>query len=188
MHVIARARRTIARHPFLYWSVVAGLALALSALVVGAVRDIDAQRRSWGTTREVWVTGADLHAGDRVVAAPRELPTAMIPAAAVADDPSGRVARQSTTAGEVITTADVTGDGVAALLPADSVALAIANTAGATLRIGDSVVVFESGRRLAAGLVVATTEEAVMVAVDESVAPAVSQAALDGTAVVGLDG
>ena len=188
MHLVARTRHIIARHPLLYWLAVAGVAAVLAALVAGAVADVDAQRRSWGTTRQVWVALADHQRGDPVHAEQREVPAAMAPAAAATADPAGRIARQAVAAGEVITDADIVGEGVLALVPSGAVALSIANAGGAEFRVGDPVVVFESGRRLAAGDVVAVLDDSVMVAVSGSSAAAVSQAALDGTAVVGLAG
>lgn len=185
LHV--RIRSFLARHRALYWSGVAVAAAAVAATVQSHTTALERERRAWGDTRTAWVAGAALAPGDPISATQVELPIAAVSSAALADDPSGRVALQRVTAGEVLTAADV-GDDVVDLLPGGwrGVALPVEVSTPA-VHPGGTVDVVAAGVVLAErGRVVAVDEVSVTIAVPAAVAAAVADAALQRTAAIVL--
>jgi hypothetical protein len=182
MFLLARARLLLARHRWIRWAVVALLAGGAGVSVLAATSRVDAARRQWGEGRDVWVATADLLPGDRVLAERRTAPLAVVPPDALASIPAGALAHQHVGRGEMITTADVAR---ADWVPPGEVALSIPLDAAPALAPGAEVRVFAAGAALADGRVVAVSESAVVVAVPERVAPAVSAAAAARTAAVG---
>lgn len=180
----ARIRRFFARHRLVYWLVVAAGALGVGATVAVQSRQLTEARASWGETTTVWVAVADTSAGAELRVHTRRLPGAMVPADAVRGSwPDGAVARQPVAAGEVIVDHDLSVARLA-LLPDGwrGVALAVDDTS-APVVLGDRVDVVAMGAVLAAdGVVVQTTDAAVVVGVPPDVAPVVAAAALDRTA------
>ena len=186
MHVVARLRLLLVRHPWVWWAAVAVAAAVVAAAVSGAVRRLDDERRSWGERREVWVATVAVAPGEALVAEARSYPLAMIPADAVREPPTG-MARQPVAAGEVLVTDDVVANGTPGLVPPGWVAVPVAQRA-TVARVGDAVAAFADGQRLGDGIVVAVDAEQVVVAVPEGAAPAVTRAVPGGAVVVGLLG
>ncbi len=182
MRLLPRARSLLARHPVVWWALVVVLGVISGVGAAGALRRVDAARRSWGATRAVWVASAAAAPGHPLVTERREYPVAVVPASAVTSSPAGSAARQPVEVGEVIVAADVDATGTAGLIPSGSVAIAVA-TASPQLHTGDGVAVFANGVRLADGMVVATGDEQVLVAVPASAAAAFA-VAVPGNAVV----
>ncbi len=99
MHIVVRTRRALAVHPWIHWAVCVGLAVAAAVATHGYIARLDAERRAWGTTREVWVAVGDVAAGQAVRASTTEVPVALVPPGAVTEPPDDAVARQRVTAG-----------------------------------------------------------------------------------------
>ena len=106
MHVAVRARRFLARRPWVYWLVVALIATTMTLVVHAQLGAVDDARGSWGRTRRVLVadvTGTGRHLrGDRV-----ELPEAMIPDGALTELAGRRNAAPARRAGEVLVDLDI---------------------------------------------------------------------------------
>jgi hypothetical protein len=183
MHVLARARRALARHPWLYWLVVLAAGGAVALVLAAAARGVDEARAAWGRTVPVVVATGSLAPGDLLAGAVevRELPGPMVPPTALRTVPDDAVARQHVAPGEVVVTADVAPpDGPAALLPDAWAAVAVAEAVPSGVRAGDAVRAVAGGVELAGGLVVGHHGDAVLVAVPVRDAPAVAHAATTG--------
>jgi len=150
MHYLARLRLLLARRPWLYWLMVSLLASATWAAVHSAVAAAEAQRSTWGSTVTVWVAMDDLEAGARWATATRNVPRAVVPAAAVTAPPTGLVGRD-VGRGEIITTADMASTAA----PDGWVALAVPATGAPALAPGSTVVLFGNGVLLCEGKVAA---------------------------------
>ena len=83
MHIVVRTRRVLAVHPWIHWAVCVGLAVAAAFATHGYIARLDAERRSWGTTHEVWVSADNIAAGEPIRATATEVPVALVPPAAV---------------------------------------------------------------------------------------------------------
>ena len=77
MHIVVRTRRVLAVHPWIHWAVCVGLAVAAAFATHGYIARLDAERRSWGTTHEVWVSADDIAAGEPIRATATEVPVAL---------------------------------------------------------------------------------------------------------------
>ncbi len=176
-------RLAVARRPWIRWLVIGIAASSAGWLVFGQLQDVETARRSWTDQRTVFVAVRDLAPGDLLVVEERRLPTAAIPASALAESPTGDLARQRIAAGEVITTTDVAdGIGPAAGAEKGEVVVAIIDPLlqGATSRlsIGLHVAVHSEGVVLAEqARIVAIDGEIVFVALASGEAPTVSAAA-----------
>ena len=186
MHLLARLRLLLVRHPWVWWAAVVVAAVVIGVAVGGAVRRLDDERGAWGERRDVWVTTAAAAPGDPVVAERRSYPLAVVPADAVTERPTG-VAHQRLAAGEVLVAADVVATGVPGLVPPGWVGVPVAQRASVA-GVGDAVTAFADGRRLGDGIVVAADAEQVVIAVPADAAAAVAQAVPGGAVVVGLLG
>jgi hypothetical protein len=185
MHQLAWVRLMVARHPWAYWLVIAVLAGAVGLSAARAVQGVDAARRSWGEQQRVWTTTAAIEPGQPITAERRDFPSAVVPATAVLDTPSGAVARQHLAAGEIVTDADVGARGTAALIPDGWVAFALPVSAD-HFAVADHVEVYAADQRVAAGLVVDVGESEVMVAIAAAAAPAMAAALLANAVTLGL--
>jgi hypothetical protein len=185
MNPVARVRHVLARRPWLYWCCVAVLALAAALLAADASAGVDEARRSWGTTRDVVVTAADIAPGEALVGRVqlRALPAPMVPDAAMGEVPPDAVARHDLAAGEIVVAPDLAaGPGPRALIPDGWQAVAVAETVPSTATVGDRVAAASEGVVLADdGLVVGRTADAVVVAVPSDEAANVAHAAVAGT-------
>ena len=202
------ARLALRRRPLVYWALTGVLALATALVVGGMVARADRAAARYGDPQPVLVATVDIAAGDPVTEAAVEIqtiPGSLVPDGAMAAVPDGRVALATIYAGEPVVEARIAPDGlrgVAALLPADSRALAVPTGPGSLrLAVGDTVDVMvttgpalvegtgTTGDTVASGaLVVDVADETVTVAVDESDAPDVAAARTQGTVTLALSG
>lgn len=174
--IAVRLRRLLARRPWIYWTVVALVAVVLGARVHAHTVEVDAARDAWGATAEVFVASADIAPGEPILAERYELPVAMLPQEP-ADDVAGMVARQRVSAGEVLTSIDVAAAGPLALVPADWLAVPLIEMPGSGAAIGDRVQVAVDGIVVSAdGLVVGQLADATLVAMPAAEAPMTSAA------------
>ena len=198
---IHRARLAIARHPLLYWALVASAAALSAGLVLDRASDADAARRRWGHDRPVAVATVDLPAGRTVGPADVHIerwPLAIGPRDALGTVAPGTVVASAIGAGEPFVPGRLgrpEGGPVAAVLAAGRRAV--------TVPVGDTPPPVEPGDRVdlvAGGLaldaqvvardaqVVQTQERAVVVAVDAAELEAVAGALVNGTVVVAVSG
>lgn len=176
-------RIAMARRPWIRWLVIGVAASTAGWLVLGQLQDVETARRSWTDQRTVFVAAGDLAPGELLVVEERLLPPAAIPASALAESPSGDLARQRIAAGEVITEIDVAdGIGPGAVAEDGEVVVAISDPllqgASSSLSIGLHVAIHSEGVVLAErARIVAMDGEVLFVALDSSEAPTVSAAA-----------
>lgn len=184
MSVLASVRHRLARSPWIYWAVIAALAVLAGVAVASATSGVEAARESWGDVRSVYVATVDIAPGDRIAdhVERRDLPAPATPAGAVVEIDPATVARQRVTAGEVIVEVDVAASGAPqSLIPPGWLAVAVAERVPSGATTGDVVQVASGGIVLADhGVVVAATAEAVLVAVPAVDAAQVGQAASTG--------
>jgi SAF domain-containing protein len=185
MHVLARVRLVVARHPWTYWLVVALVAGAAGFGVMGAMARVDAARRSWGDSTTVWVASIPIEPGEPINADRREVPRAVVPDAAIGEPPSGAVARQRIGPGEIITDSDIAAGGRASLVPAGWVAFAVPASVE-HFATGDHLNVYSGNQLVASGLVVDHGESELMVAIPAEAAPALATALLTDAVTLGL--
>jgi len=184
MNPVARVRHVLARRPWLYWSAVLVLAASAGWAVTAAAAGVDDARQAWGSTRDVLVATADIAPGDelapRTAMRPRPLP--VIAEATLSSVPAGAVARQHVVTGEALVAVDVAPtSGPQGLIPAGSVAVAVAEAVPSGAAVGDRVVAAGAGVVLAdEAVVVGLITDAVLVAVPADQAPLVAQAAGSG--------
>ncbi|CAB4867647.1 unannotated protein [freshwater metagenome] len=190
MRWIPRLRMLLARRPWLYWLLVALMGLGVATQVHASVAAAQRARDHWGSTVTVLIADRRIAAGDPLIAAVthHQLPTAMVPASAVAELPHDATARQVIAQGEVVVGNDIVADsGPAAVLPPRWLAVAIDDQNTAMFAVGDHVSVLAGGRTISAeAMVVALLEHGVAVGVPAESAPAVADAASQRLAVVAL--
>jgi hypothetical protein len=175
VHILARVRSIVARHPWMYWLAVATLAAIVTIGVVHAMARVDAARRSWGTQHAVWTATDEVDPGQPIAAELREVPTAVVPVGAVDSSPVGAIARQHISAGEIVTNTDVALDGAAGLIPVGWVAFAVPESV-AHFSVGDHVNVYTPDRLISDGVVVDVSDSDAMVAIAADAAPAMASA------------
>lgn len=180
--VAVRLRRLLARRPWIYWVVVALVAIGVGHEVRSRVASVEEARGSWGEVVPVFVASADVAPGEAVVAERRELPAAMLPAqpAAAVD---GAVARQRVSVGEIVTATDLApATGPLALVPAGWLAVPVVESPTSGADVGDRVQVVADGVVLSEeGLVVGHSPDATLIAVrpdDAPLLPAADRVAL----------
>lgn len=184
MHVSVRVRVFLARHRWIYWFVVISLACAVGLTVHAELRKVDAARAAWGKTASVLVADDDRAAGDAPSFQRRDLPEALLPAAALRSLPTGATLRQRVAAGEVLTSIDITTvAGPIGGATTDSVVVGIIDPLARGAVVGSSVRISSEGIVLAeSGRVVSLADEIVFVAVDSTDAPMIAAAAQSGLA------
>lgn len=187
--LMARVRVMLARHPSLYWTVVAAcagiVAWATSAALAAPVHE----RAAWGTSRRAWVADRDLAPGSPIAAHPVEVPVALVPTGALTAFDQGTAAGPIAS-GEILVDHDIAGTGRWALVPPGWRAIAVPHT-DATLDVepGDRVDVHWAGGPLTAdAMIVAVDESAITVAITAADAGAVAVAASDPSLVLALVG
>jgi hypothetical protein len=185
VHLLARVRLTMARHPWIYWVVTAVVAGAVAMGTARAISAVDAQRRSWGEQATVWVASAAIEPGQPIRSDRRQVPRAMVPAGAVDVAPDDVVARQRIGTGEIITDVDVASPGPAGLIPEGWVAFAVPAPV-AHLASGDHVRVYAADQFVAAGVVVDDGDSVSMVAIPVEAAPVMATALLADTVTIAL--
>ena len=180
--VAVRLRRLLARRPWIYWVVVALVAVAVGGRVLSHVDAVEAERRSWGEVVPVFVATADVAPGESIVAERRELPTAMLPEQP-ASSVDGGVARQRVSVGEIVTATDLApASGPLSLVPTGWLAVPVVESPTSGAEVGDRVQVVAEGVVLSEeGLVVGHSPDATLVAVrpdDAPLLPAADRVAL----------
>ena len=78
MQIFSHVRMLLARRPWIYWTSVGAVALALALVMHSWVSDLRHQRNSWGTTTSVLVASSEIPPGaalDAVVTS-RRIPQA----------------------------------------------------------------------------------------------------------------
>ena len=185
MHLLARIRLVMARHPWIYWAAIAVIAGAVAVGTARAMAGVDAQRRTWGEQTTVWVATAPIEPGQPIRSHRRLVPRAMVPAGAVEGAPDNTVARQRIGTGEIITDIDVTAPGPAGLIPDGWAAFAVP-AAGTRWAIGDRVRVYAAGQFVAAGMVVDASDSQAMVAIPVDAAPSLATALQADTVTIAL--
>ncbi len=184
MHVAARARLVLARRPWIYWAVVATLALLAAATVQRQIGSIATERGRWGATRTVLVAAQHHEPGDVAVVEPVVLPVAALPDGALDELAEGAVVRQRMAAGEVVTRLDVTTRaGPATLAEPGTVVVALSDPLARDVAVGLAVQVSADGLVVADdATVTGIVDDVVFVAVDERDGPSVAAAAQRGVA------
>ncbi len=181
MRHMAVVRRVLARRPWIYWTIVTGVAAGGAIATASVLRGVDDERARWGATAVVLVATRDVAAGEPLADLTTEhrYPIAMVPPDAVASLEAGAAARQPLAAGEIVVDVDVAATTAPrSLIPDGWLAVAIAESVTAGATVGDHVVVASEGIRLAAdALVVGHLDGATVVAVPDDEAPAVAAAA-----------
>ncbi len=185
MHVLARIRLTMARHPWVYWVAIAMLAGAVALGTARAMAGVDAQRRSWGQQATVWVASQAIEPGQPIRSKSRQVPRATVPSGAVEVAPDNSVARQRIGAGEIVVDIDVSAPGPAGLVPDGWVAFAVPAPV-AQWSIGDHVRVYAADQFVDAGVVVGGGDSGSMVAIPVDAAPAMATALLADTVTIAL--
>lgn len=141
-------RRRVAHHRWLYWLMVTvGLVVSLVA-ATHPLRVVVDERAAWGSEVEVLVAIAAIEPGTALapLVTTRRLPVAVVPDAAVSSLPAGATARRSLSAGQMLTTADITADsGPAALARPGDVVVAVVEAVPSGAAAGDLVVVVTEG-------------------------------------------
>jgi len=184
MHVAARARLVLARRPWIYWVVVAALAILAATTMRGEMASIAAEREGWGSTRTVLVASRQLEPGDPIAADLVELPLAALPVDAISELPESGAVRQRVATGEVLTQSDVTSrDGPAALAEQGTVVVALSDPLARGVVVGLDVQVTADGLVVAdAARVTGIVDDVIFVAVSERDGPTVAAAAQQGIA------
>ena len=184
MHVSVRVRVFLAHHRWIYWLVVFALAGAVGLMVHAELRKVDTARATWGETTSVFVAIDDRAAGDLPRVERRDLPDALVPRAALRSLPAGATLRQRVTAGEVLTSTDITAvAGPAAGAATESVVVGIIDPLARGAGVGSRVRISSEGIVLAdLGEVVSLADEVVFVTVSPADAPIVAAAAQAGLA------
>ena len=189
MRHLAMVRRVLARHPWIYWTIVAAVAAGGAIATASVLGAVAAERSRWGDTAVVLVATRDVAAGEPLsgLTAERRYPVAMIPPEAVATLEPGTAARHALGEGEIVVALDVAATTAPrALIPRGWLAVAIVEGVASGATIGDHVVVASEGIRLADdGLIVGHADGVTIVAVPDDEAPMVA-AASSSTAGVAL--
>jgi hypothetical protein len=185
VHVLARIRLVLARHPWAYWFVVSVVAAMVAVSVSRAMAGIDAARRSWGEQEAVWVASATVEPGQPTRAVRRQVPRALVPESAVTVVAPDAVARQHIARGAIITDVDVAAPGPAGLIPDGWLAFAIP-AASAHFAAGDRVRVYAGEKFVSAGLVIDSGEADLMVAIPVDAGPAMAAAILADNVTIAL--
>jgi hypothetical protein len=184
MHVSVRVRVFLAHHRWIYWLVVFALAGAVGLMVHAELRKVDTARAAWGETTSVFVAIDDRAAGDLPRVEQRDLPDALVPRAALRSLPAGATLHQRVTAGEVLTSTDITAvAGPVGGAATESVVVGIIDPLARGADVGSRVRISSEGIVLAdLGEVVSLADEVVFVAVASADAPIVAAAAQAGLA------
>ena len=174
-------RRLLARHPWVYWLAIGGLASWAYAAAGEHTDAADRARDEWGATTPVLVATSDIAPGDALAGAvsAHDWPVALAPPGALGELADDAVARQHLAAGDLVSTADLAGRGSLALVPAGWLAVPVTESPRSGAAAGDRVQVASEGIVVAADALVIGTVDAdvTLVAVPASDAPLLPLAA-----------
>lgn len=166
--ITARLRRLVARRPWVQWVVIGLLAAAVATSVSVRMAELEAARRSWGTTARVWVATRDVAVGEPIAVEAVDVPVDVRPPGAT-DDPSGAIARQEIGRGEIVTTIDLVDHSTT---PAGWLVAPVRESLPSGAVIGERVSVVSDGFVLAGeGVVTGFVGDVTLVAVPAEVAP-----------------
>ena len=181
MWLLPRLRFVLARRPWLYWLVVAVCAAVVWLQWSAVQSDAERARRAWGASSTVAVATDAARAGEPLRAALRDYPLAVLPADALTEAPPEAVAARDIAAGAVLVPFDVlsTDD-----IPADWVVLAVPSQDAPAFTRGQRAAAFAAGVRTCDGIVDATTDDHVEVAVPASCAATLTLDLLGGAVVL----
>lgn len=187
MHVVARGRHFLARHPSAYWFAVAACAALAAWTVHQRTAAIDAERATWGTERTVLVATAPLAPGDDLGALRLvSVPDAVAPPGAVSELPDAARLSQRIGVGEILVAGDLTTvPGPAGRARAGTVVVGVAAPEGTpdSAAIGLTVQIVADGTVLAGdATIVDRIGSTVFVAVPAREGPAVAAAERAGIA------
>ena len=171
-------RRLLARRPWLYWVVVVIVAAWVSAVVLGRIDAIDAERAAWGDTVVVFVADRAHEPGEPLSVDSRVVPSALAPAGRLRRV-DGLVARQHVGVGEIVTEVDVVASHAPqAMIPDGWRGVPIVETPPSGAAVGDRVDVVSDGVAVSGdAVVVGHHDDVTIVAVPAPVAPALPAAA-----------
>jgi hypothetical protein len=185
MHLLARIRLMVARHPWIYWLTIAVVAGLVAVGVASALAGVETARRSWGQQSTVWMTTAAVAPGAPITATAHQVPDAVVPAGATGENPGGMIARQRLGPGEIVTTDDLSARGSAGLIPDGWAAFAVP-ASSTHFAAGDSLDVYSGDVFVAAGVVVDEGDAELMVAIPSTAAPALAAALLADSVTIAL--
>lgn len=171
-------RRLLVKHPWVYWLVVAAVALGAAASLLARSDAIDAERAAWGESVTVFVADRALVPGDPLTVVAVDVPRAMMPPDALATpDPS--TVRRHVGEGEIVVAADVVASSAPhAMIPAGWLGVPIVESPASGAAVGDRVLLVSDGIVISGDAVVAGHHDDVtIVAVPAAAAPAVPAAA-----------
>lgn len=186
MSIATQIRWMFIRRPLLWWLLIAALAVAAAMTAAHSMQGVEAARRSWGSTATVWITTVDTPTGASVHTEQRAVPLAIVPVDAVRTAPGDAIARRHLGVGEIVVTDDVTPKGIAGLMPAGTVAIGVPVHTSPHLTVGDAVIAYANGARVADGMIVAIDDEQVIVAVAQGDAAGLALAVPGGAVIVGM--
>ncbi|MFM7045079.1 MAG: hypothetical protein ACKOYG_05945 [Ilumatobacteraceae bacterium] len=185
MHIAARVRWTLARHPSLYWLAIGLCAFAAATSVHRAGREAATARDRWGAVVDVVVADTGIERGQSLDASVQPMPLAMVPDGALTELPAaGTVAARGIAARAIVTALDL----AASATPDGWLTISLAAVAPPVVA-GDQVAVLASGVLLCDGIVSGTPDdELVDVAVPASCAVRASGAVASGDLMLGRRG
>lgn len=164
--VMVGVRRFAARHRLARWVPIVVCCGGLVFAVHTRTEQVDAARARWSDVHTVWAAAHAHRPGDELVVESVDVPAVAVPDGAADAVPDGSVARQQLSRGEIVTTADLGGDGPLALVPDDHRALAVRESVASGAQVGERVDVVSDGLVITArALVLAVLDDAVLVAV-----------------------
>ena len=190
--IIVSTRRVLVRRPWIQWMLIIAVATAIAASVQARLRQVDAQRDSWGSTRTVLVATGSIEVGEVINVERRDLPVTLIPDRALDPDLAsvdGAFARQRLGTGEIVTELDIVADsGPQALTPEGWLAVPVVESPRSGAVTGDRVQVASDGWILSSdALVVGRFDEVTLLAVPAAEAPLVPAAAAAGSVTLLLE-
>ncbi|HMK10006.1 MAG TPA: SAF domain-containing protein, partial [Acidimicrobiales bacterium] len=139
-------RLRVRRRPLVFWSLTGALALATGLFVSAAAAGARDARSRYGATRAVVVATHDIPAGTTIESGDTRVevrPAGVVPAGALTERPTGRVASAAILAGEPVVADRVAAEGVgaiAALIASGDVGIAVPlDPDTLTVQVGDRV-------------------------------------------------
>lgn len=159
-------------------------AAVVTAQLMAAGSALERERARWGSARRVWVATGAADAGDIVALEERMWPDAVVPDEALTRAPVDVVAARSVARGQLLTAADLVGDGA---VPNGWQVFAVPADGQPALAPSQRVSMYSAGTLLCRGTTAAVRPAdsgVVEVAVPDQCAAAVSAALADGGLVV----
>lgn len=184
MSLLVRVRLVLARRPWIIGLISAAGAVGAGFGTYQTLEALHQERDRWGSTVAVVVADRDLAPGDPPEVHTIEIPTPLVPQAAVAEVPTGARLRQRVASGEVLVEHDLTTTvGPARSAPPGTLVVAVRDPLAAATVVGVEVHVVADGAVLArSASIVEVAAEVVYIAVPAADAAAVAGAAVHGAA------